>query len=54
MITKQKLLEEISKFDDDCLFYAYEGEDCGIVVIKFINNSKEEVGFIRAYESNKF
>jgi len=34
MITVKKLKEELGKFDDDCLFFAYEGEVIGLVIGK--------------------
>lgn len=34
MITIKKLKEELNKFDDDCVCYAYEGEVTGLIIEK--------------------
>lgn len=34
MITVEKLREELAKFPARALCYAYEGETCGIVIVK--------------------
>ena len=42
MKTVKELKEELSKFNDDDLCYAYEGEVCGIIVNR---NDKQGVIF---------
>jgi hypothetical protein len=34
MITIRRLKEELNKFDDDCVCFAYEGEVTGLVIEK--------------------
>lgn len=34
MITIKKLKEELNKFDDDCVCFAYEGEVTGLIIEK--------------------
>ena len=40
MITIKKLKEELEKFDDDCVCFAYEGEVMGLV----IENKNDRLG----------
>lgn len=53
-ITVKKLIEELSKYPEDALCYAYEGSTAGVVIVadKEIHKSgdREELGFILASE----
>jgi len=48
MIQLAKLYEELQKFPEDALAYAYEGEDTGIVIV---DENRIELGFIPCEDS---
>lgn len=50
MKTVKQLREELAKFDDEMLCYAYEGEQTGIVIVH-PNLSVHDQGFIPCSES---
>lgn len=50
MKTIKELKEELSKFNDDDLCYAYEGEVCGIIVTR--NDNAFNQGIIFCGEGN--
>ena len=43
MIQLAKLYEELQKFPEDALAYAYEGEDTGIVIV---DENRSQLGYI--------
>lgn len=47
MISVKKMKEELNKFPEDAMCYAYEGEITGVVVV---DKDREEVGYIHASE----
>ncbi|HEY5391443.1 MAG TPA: hypothetical protein VIJ57_04970 [Hanamia sp.] len=48
MITVKKLKEELNKFPDDCLCFAYEGEVIGLI----IENAQKAQGVIYCSEDD--
>jgi hypothetical protein len=52
MMTVKRLKELLGQFPDDAHCFAYEGEDCGIVILpayyRMIPIHKRREGFIRA------
>jgi hypothetical protein len=50
MITVKKLKEELNKFHDDCVCFAYEGEFTGLIIEK-ADNSQRKQGVIYCSES---
>ena len=51
MITIKKLKEELSKFDEDCVCFAYEGEITGLVIEK-VGCRMQNQGIIYCSEDN--
>ena len=51
MITVKKLKEELNKFSDDCVCFAYEGEATGIV-IEEVNDRLGKQGVIYCSEGD--
>lgn len=51
MISIRKLKEELAKFDDDCVCYAYEGEVTGLIIERKGDRLKSQ-GFIHCSESD--
>lgn len=53
MITIAKLIEELQKYPQDALAYAYEGEFVGIVIVSG-DRLRKRLGEIPASESDEF